>query len=117
MLKYMIVFIILFFIAIPVFSENIVQISTTLDISGHFNNWTTQVVTWDNTVIPDVPDHMPMSYKSLQTWYFPVETGFIKATFIRKILGVYAIRWSQDADIWSEPVSVIILKPGNPRAN
>lgn len=117
-MKYVIaIFFCLFYIALSAFSENIVQIATTTDTTGHWNNWAAQAVTWDNTVVADVPDHQPSSTKALQTWHFPVTNGFISATFIRKILGVYAIRWSQDGELWSEPTSVIILKPGNPRAN
>ena len=116
-----IIFSLIIILCIPLctYAQNVVQIATTRDATGHWNNWLSQIVTWDLTVLTDAPDHLPMSYKSAQTWYLPTtDTSFIKATFTRKILGAYAIRWSMDnGDIWSDSSSVIILKPNHGKSS
>ena len=93
------------------FAADVVQIATTRDDSGKWDNWVAQAVTWDATVLVDAPDHNSISLKSLQTWLFPVGTGFITATFDRPILGKYALRWSRDGIFFSEPAMVEIQKP------
>lgn len=99
------------------FCTDIVQISDTRNDAGQWINWIEQEVTWDSTIITNIPDHYPISTKAIQTWAFPVENGWIKATFSRTILGVYALRWSHDALLWSDSESVSIQKPGNPHNN
>jgi hypothetical protein len=102
--------------SISVYSADIVQIATTLDSTGHCNNWTILTVTWDTIIYTDVPDHIPTSTKSLQTWMFPIDNGYLKATFIRSV-GIYWIRWSRDGVIFSEPNSIEVRRPATPRGN
>lgn len=115
-MRIIIAILILLFISTFALAENVVQIATTRDTSGVWNNWIPQAVTWDTTVVAIIQDHYAMSYKALQTWMFPVEGGYIKATFKRLILGEYAIRWSIDGELWSDANSVIILSPKTPKA-
>lgn len=115
-MKIVMVILILLFISTLALAENVVQIATTRDNAGIWNNWIAQAVTWDLTVVQIIADHYAMSYKVIQTWYFPIESGFIKGTFNRNVLGEYAIRWSTDGGLWSEAESVIILQPAKPKA-
>ena len=108
--------IVLLLLASICYPADIVQIATTRDTTGHFNNWTVQTVTWDTTIYTDIPDSYAVSYKVLQTWAFPIsEMEYLKATFTRSTLGEYAIRWSRDGVIWSDVSVGIIQRPGRPR--
>ena len=98
------------------FAADIVQIATTRDASGNWDNPVEQVMTWDATIYPTIADGRSTSTTSLQHWAFPVEGGWLKATFTRIILGEYGIRWSRDGVLWSEWQAHTILKPGKPRA-
>lgn len=114
-MRYIIIGLLMLFVVINI-NADVVQIATTRDATGNWNNWLPQMVTWDTTVIAITQDHYAMSYKALQAWMFPVEGGYIKATFKRLILGEYAIRWSIDGELWSDANSVIILSPKTPKA-
>ena len=115
-MRLIMVILILLFVSTVALAENVVQIATTRDATGVWNNWIAQAVTWDLTVVQIIADHYAISYKVIQTWYFPAESGFIKGTFNRNILGEYAIRWSVDGGLWSEAESVTILQPEKPKA-
>ena len=93
----------------------LVQISTEVDTNGKYINWEELVVTWDMDQITTVPDHVPYDDDSMQTWYVPIGGNqYQKFTFERSIPGVYAVRWSQDDTLWSEPGVCIIVEPGQP---
>lgn len=115
-MKTIIVSLILMFLVTSVYCADVVQIATTRDASGKFNNWVVQVVTWDATPVTDIPDPYATSNNALQIWYFPTsDTEWLKATFLRPILGPYGMRWSRDGLIWSDPAVCVILKPGKPQ--
>lgn len=102
--------------------EMTVQTADVRDANGMFTNWATLTVTWDETPLTTVPDPKAWTTKGAQTWAIPDGTGlYWKLSFKRTKLGEYAIRVCFDgvptADtIWSEAASIVILRPGTPRA-
>jgi hypothetical protein len=114
-MKTIFISIILLLITNLCFSADVVQISTSRDSLGHWQNWIIQIVIWDLTILTDVPDHNSISTRALQTWFFPVETGFITATFVRP-LGIYALRWSRDGVIFSGDNMVEVKRPDKPNS-
>jgi hypothetical protein len=108
--------IILLLFATMSYGADVVQIATTRDVTGTWNNWVVQAVTWDTVNVATIGDHIPVSTKVLQTWYFPIDTGWLKATFSRTLLGVYGLRWSRDGELWSNAESVAIENPANARS-
>lgn len=115
-MKTVLFIIILTLYATVAFGADVVQIATTRDANGNWINPVVQAVTWDTTVYLTIADGKSTSTTSLQRWAFPVDGGWLKATFTRNILGEYGIRWSHDGELWSEWSPHTIIKPGNPRS-
>lgn len=99
------------------FAQPVINISSTRDTNGKFDQWTEQIVAWETEVIADVPDHKATDDDVLQEWYIPVEGGYQKCSFTRAIKGEYGFRYSNDGQLWSEVVVVEIVKPKKPKHN
>jgi len=115
-MRYLILPLILLLFCLPALAQTTepqVQLSTERDATGHFTNWQPLEVTWDATLVADVPDHNATDDDATQEWYVPIsETEWQMFTFKRGQKGEYAVRWSKDGELWSDAAACRIIVRG-----
>lgn len=114
-LKKLLVLICLFFLLFSISASSqtqIIQLSEERDPGSRiFINWTELIVVWDTEVVTSIPDSNPVDDDILQEFYAVVEDGWKRFSFQRVKRGEYAVRYSGDGQLFSEPAVVRCILP------
>lgn len=101
-------------------SAQVIEFTTERDANGAWTNWTVITATWEATTAP-TGDHQTVCKQNQQDWYVEFSGSGWQHTYFN-ILDVvtipnnvkeleYAIRVSGDGEWFSEPASVVIIRP------